>query len=47
MRSSEAQVHGKNEKIYDVLTNPLVRVNLEYFRAILGVIHIEIPQKRE
>ena len=35
------------EKIADVLINPLARVKFEYFREILGVIWIEIPRKRE
>ena len=36
-----------DEKIADVLTKPLARVNFEYFREILGVIQIDIPRKRE
>ena len=35
------------EKIVDVLTKPLARVNFEYFRERLGVIQIKIPRKRE
>ena len=35
------------EKIADVLTNPLVRVKFEYFRERLGVIYIETPRKKE
>ena len=35
------------EKTTDVLTKPLARVKLEYFRERVGVIHIEIPRKRE
>ena len=35
------------EQIANVLTKPLARVKFEYFRERLGVIQIEIPQKRE
>ena len=41
------QYVATNEQIVDVLTNPLARVKFEYFRERLGVIQIEIPQKRE
>ena len=34
-------------QIADVLTNPLARVNFEYFRKNLGVFQIEIPPKRK
>ena len=34
-----------NEQIADVLTNPLDRVNFEYFREKLGVLQIEVPSK--
>ena len=36
-----------DEKITDVLTKPLSRVKLEYFRERLGVIQNEVPRKRE
>ena len=36
-----------DEKIADVLTKPLARVKVEYFREKLGVLHIEIPPKRK
>ena len=45
-RSSKSLV-ATEEEIADVLTKPLVRVNFYYFRERLGVIQIEIPQKRE
>ena len=32
-----------DEQIADVLTNPLARVNFEYFREKLGVLQIEVP----
>ena len=34
-----------DQQIADVLTNPLARVKLEYFRENLGVLHIEVPSK--
>ena len=36
-----------NEQTTDALTKPLARVKFKYFREKLGVIHIDIPQKRE
>ena len=36
-----------NEKIVDVLTKPLERMKLEYFRERIGVIQNETPRKRE
>ena len=36
-----------NKKITDVLKKPLGRVMFVYFRERLGVIHNDIPQKRE
>ena len=36
-----------DKKITNVLTKPLVRVKFEYLRERLGVIQIEVPQKRE
>ena len=41
------QYRATEEQIADVLTKPLVRVKLEYFIEILGVIQIEIPRNRE
>ena len=38
---------AKNEKKSEVLTKLLARVKFEYFREKLGVIHIEVPRKRE
>ena len=35
----------KKKQIADVLTEPLARVNFEYFREKLGVIQIEVPSK--
>ena len=35
------------EQIADVLTKPLARLNFEYFRERLGVLHIEVPSKRK
>ena len=35
------------KQIADVLTKPLARVKFEYFRERLGVIHIDLPRKRE
>ena len=35
------------EHIADVLTNPLARMKFEYFRERLGVLHIEVPSKRQ
>ena len=34
-----------DEQIADVFTNPLAKVNFEYFRENLGVLQIEIPSK--
>ena len=39
------QYVSMDEHIDDVLTKPLARVKLEYFRETLGVIQIEIPSK--
>ena len=36
-----------DEQIADVLTKPLARVKFEYFKAKLGVLHIEVPSKRK
>ena len=40
------QYVATNKHIFDVLTKPLARVKLEYFRERLGVIQNETPQKR-
>ena len=37
----------RNEKIIDVLTMPLDKVQFKYFRERHGDIHIEVPRKRE
>ena len=34
-----------DERIVDVLTKPLARVEFEYFREKLGVLQIEVPSK--
>ena len=34
-----------DEQIADVLTKPLARVKIEYFRKKIGVIQIEVPSK--
>ena len=39
------QFVAMNEHIADVLTKPLARVNFEYFREKLGVLHIKVPSK--
>ena len=39
------QYVATDEKIADVLTNPLARVKFEYFRENLGVCQIEVPSK--
>ena len=39
------QYVATDEQIDDVLTNPLARVNFEYFREKLGVLQIEVPSK--
>jgi hypothetical protein len=41
------QYVATNEKIVDVLTKPLLRVNFVYFRDNLGVFQKEFPSKRE
>ena len=41
------QYVATDEKIANVLTNPLARVNFKYFRDKLGVLQIEIPPKRK
>ena len=41
------QYVAKKVQIYDAFTNPLARVKFKYFRERLGMIQIEIPQKRE
>ena len=41
------QYVAMEEHIADVLTKPLARLNFEYFREILGVLHIEVPSKRK
>ena len=33
------------EQIVDVLTKPMDRVKLEYFKEKLGVLHIEVSSK--
>ena len=35
----------RDVQIDDVLTNPLDRVNFEYFREKLGVLQIKVPSK--
>ena len=35
------------EQVADVLTNPLARVNFEYFRDKLGVVQKDLPGNRE
>ena len=39
------QYVATDEQIADVLTNPLPRVNFEYFREKLGVVQIEVPSE--
>ena len=39
------QYVATDEKIADVLTKPLARVNFEYFREKLGVVQVEVPSK--
>ena len=41
------QYVATDEHIADVLTKLLARVNFEYFREKLGVLHIEVPSKRK
>jgi hypothetical protein len=41
------QYLATDEQIVDVLTKPLSRVKLMYFRDKLGVVHKDIPRKRE
>ena len=36
-----------NEQVVDVLTKPLARVKIEYFREKLGVLQIKVPSKRD
>ena len=38
---------AKDEQIADVLTKPLARVRIEYFREKLCVLQIEVPSKRK
>ena len=37
------QYVAMDKQIADVLTKPLARVNFEYFREKLVVLHIEVP----
>ena len=39
------QCVAMDKHIVGVLTNPLARVNFEYFREKLGVLQIEFPSK--
>ena len=39
------QYFPMEEKIADVLTNPLARVKFEYFREKLSVLQIEVSSK--
>ena len=39
------QYVATDEKIADVLTKPLARVKLEYFKEKLNVLQIEVPSK--
>ena len=41
------QYMATEEHVADVLTKPLARVKFEYFKERIGMIHIEIPRKRE
>ena len=41
------QYVATDDQIVDVLTNPLARVNFEYFREKLGVLQIEVPSKEK
>ena len=41
------QYVAMEEQIADVLTKPLERMKLEYFRERIGVIQNETPRKRE
>ena len=41
------QYAATNKHIADVLTKPLARVEFEYFRERLCVIHIKVHRKRE
>ena len=46
-RAMKLQYVATKEQIADVLTKILARKKFEYFRERLGVIQIEIPQKRK
>jgi hypothetical protein len=41
------QYVGKNEKVADVLNNPLSQVKFEYFQDNIGVFQNDLPQKGE
>ena len=41
------QYVSTNEKTIDVLAKPLSKIKFKYFRDKLGVVHKDIPHKRE